>query len=229
MQKTAHLISQDQHAQILLLTLRGLLRARRDTDFATCVRDAALILPVARVIERGFRLLGGGAIPRYVPFDLVIKFLGLAERQGNSVYLLGGQKEDLEKAEANLRVSFPGLQFVGRYSAPYPEHVEDDLIMAIRKSSPSLLLVGSGIEGRELWIWRHRSDLGPCLALWVDDCFEIFSGRKKPIGRKAYDLGLESLAGLVRRPWRILLVFRHLYFYLLVVIQRPKKRRHKAS
>jgi exopolysaccharide biosynthesis WecB/TagA/CpsF family protein len=94
----------------------------------------------------------------------VIRLLSLAERFNRTVYLLGGRKDAVEKAERNLRDSFRGLRLVGRHAGYFPKSQEKNVLLAIKKATPTFLLVGSGLPGRDLW---------------VDDCFELFSGKKK--------------------------------------------------
>jgi len=102
-----------------------------------------------------------------------------AERFSRTVYLLGGRKDEVEKAERNLRDSFRGLRLVGRHAGFYPKSQEKNVLLAIKKATPTFLLVGGGLPGRDLWVLRRKKELTPGIYLWVDDCFELFSGKKK--------------------------------------------------
>jgi N-acetylglucosaminyldiphosphoundecaprenol N-acetyl-beta-D-mannosaminyltransferase len=139
------------------------------------------------------------------------------------VYLLGGRKEHLQRTEKNLRASFPRLRVVGRYAGYYASRVEQDIITAIRKAGPRLILVGSGVPGGELWALRHRKQLTPGVSLWVGDCFEVFAGAKRQIPRGAYLAGLESYSGWLLRPWRLLRAFTRLGFWVRILSSRLRK------
>ena len=89
------------------------------------------------------------------------------------------QREDIEQAERNLRASYPRLRLVGRFSGYFAKPAEKQVLTAIKKASPSFLLVGSGLPGRDLWILRKNRELNPGVCVWVGDCFEVFSGKRQ--------------------------------------------------
>ncbi len=206
--------------QIVLLTMWDLMRARRNPEYRSCVRNASLVLPVSKGILRGARFLKKPVPHRYSPFGFTIRLLGILEKHRRSVYLLGGDRRNLEVSENNLRTSFPDLRIVGRYAGKYPSVMEANIILAIRKASPTLLLTGSGTKGRERWLYRQRNGIGSSIVLWCGDCFEVFAGRKRRVSRALFDRGLEFLPALVRRPWRVLRGFVYLYYGILLVVHR---------
>lgn len=211
------LLENGQHNQVVFLSLRGLLRARRDPEFMRCLRDAALILPVSLPIVKGARFLGTGRLSLINTFEQTIRILSVIEKVKGSVYLLGARKAVLEVAEENLRGSFHGIRVVGRFYGYFPRSVEGDIVTAIKKSAPSLVLVGSGVPGKDKWILKHRKDLNPGISLWGGNCFEIFAGREKQVSRRLHAAGLSVLSGLGRRPWRVGTIFPYLYYLVLLL------------
>ncbi len=143
----AEMLDNGQNNQVVFLSTRGLLRARRDPELARCLREAALVLPVSRALVRGARFLGAGALSLYNEFESVIRILTVVEKAQGAVYLLGARKGTLEAAEDNLRGSFHGIRVVGRYFGFYQKGIEASIVTAIKKSAPHLLLVGSGVAG----------------------------------------------------------------------------------
>ncbi len=211
------LLDNGEHNQIVFLSLRGLLKARRDPELMRCLRDAALILPVSLPIVRGARFLGAGSPSLINTFDHIIRVLSVVEKTKGSVYLLGARKAVLEVAEENLKGSFHGIRVVGRFYGFFPRTVEGDIVTAIKKSSPSMVLVGSGVPGKDKWINRHRRELNPGISLWAGNCFEIFAGVEKQVPRPLHAAGLGALSGIGRRPWRAALVFPYLYYLVLLL------------
>ena len=141
-------------------------------------------------------------------------------RKINPLYLLGSTIRDVRKAESSLRSTYPGLQIVGRYAARYPADRENDVITAIKKSSPTLLLAGKGLKGRHLWLCRKRGDLAPGLSIFEKSCFDVFAGKKpKPDDRTGVRL-TRGFFGALFHPWRFFRVFRYLLFFLLLVVER---------
>jgi N-acetylglucosaminyldiphosphoundecaprenol N-acetyl-beta-D-mannosaminyltransferase len=145
------------------------------------------------------------------------------ERLKGSVYLLGSRKNTLEVAEENVLGSFHGMRVVGRFYGYFPREFEGDIVTAIKKSSPNLLLVGKGVAGKDKWILRHKKDFNPGISLWVGNCFEIFSGSEKQTSKRLHALGLGVLSGIWRKPWRVVAVFPYLYYLFLLVIYRVFK------
>ncbi len=211
------LLENGQHNQIVFLSLRVLLRARNDPELLRCLRDAALVLPVSLPIVNGARFLRAGSPSLFNTFEHTIRILSAIEKVKGSVYLLGARKRVLEVAEENLRGSFHGIRVVGRFYGFFPRHVEGDIVTAIKKSSPSMVLVGSGVPGRDKWILKHRKELNPGLSLWAGNCFEVFAGQERQISRKLHAAGLGVLSGIVRRPWRLAMIFPYLYYVVLLL------------
>jgi N-acetylglucosaminyldiphosphoundecaprenol N-acetyl-beta-D-mannosaminyltransferase len=214
------LLENGQHNQIVFLSVPGLLRARRDQEFSRCLREAALVLPASLAIVRGAGFLDAGRLSLFNPYEFIIRLLSMIEKIKGSVYLLGSRKQTLETAEENLLGSFHGIRVVGRFYGFFPRNIEGNIVMAIKKSSPHLLLVGKGVAAKEKWILRHKKEFNPGLSLWVDNCFEIFSGQEKQTSKKLHAMGLGGLSGLWHRPWHVLRAFAHLYYSILLLAHR---------
>jgi N-acetylglucosaminyldiphosphoundecaprenol N-acetyl-beta-D-mannosaminyltransferase len=213
----AELLGNGQHNQVVFLTLRGLLRARHDTELMRCLREAALVLPISLPIVQGARFLGTGALSLFNSFEGIIRILSVVEKAKGSVYLLGSRKEVLEVSEDNLIGSFHGIRVVGRFYGFFPKHVEGDIVTAIKKSSPSLVLVGTGVPGKDKWIAKHRKALNPGISLWAGNCFEVFAGKEKQTPKRLHAAGLGVLSGIGRRPWRLAVVFPYFYYLILLL------------
>ena len=210
----------ENNGQIMFLTMEALFRARLDPVYYKCLYESTLILPTARGIIRGIYSLRRLKATRYNRFDFVISLLSFAEKNAYPVYFLGGKKEDLEQAEKNVNTSFPNLRVIGRHAGYISGELETKVITAIRKSRPVFLLVGRGVKGREMWVHRHRQELQSGIVVWVDNCIEIFAGKHKYVSERLFAAGLESMAGLVKKPWKLFLFFRYIYFNLLLLFYK---------
>ena len=219
----AEMMDNGQNNHVVFLSSRGLLRARADAELARCLREASLVLPVSRALVRGARFLGAGEPSLFNRFEFVIRILSLVEKAKGSVYLLGARKRTIEIAEENLRGSFHGIRVVGRYFGFFPKTIEASIVMAIKKSSPHLLLAGSGVAGREKWILRHRKELNPGISLFAGNCFEVFAGEEKQVSKKLHAAGLGALSGFWRRPWKAAAVLPFLWYLILLVVTKVFK------
>lgn len=217
------LVARGQPTQIVLIRWWDFMRARRDRGYRACLRDADLVLPVSRSIVFAARFLRGVRPARFMPFDFVIRALGALEDRGRSIYLLGGDAHSLRTVEQNLRETFPGLRFVGRYTGNYGRQLESDIITAIRKAHPDFVLIGPGAPAGDRWVTRHRTELSPSIFLYAPDVFDVFAERRRRGSRTAFRRGLDFLPDLLRRPWRILRFFPYLWFLVLLLIFRVFK------
>jgi N-acetylglucosaminyldiphosphoundecaprenol N-acetyl-beta-D-mannosaminyltransferase len=210
--------------QIVLLSIWDLMKARKDGEFRTMIAGASLVLPISLSIIKGARFLRKSEPVRYMPFDFAVKLLAALERRGKSVYVLGSSRTSIQKAEANIKSTFPGLRVVGRFAGRYPRHMEASIIEAVRKATPSLLMVGSGVPGRERWIPRNLSRFNSGIYLWCSDLFEVFAERRGKPPRGLFEKGLEWLPYLARRPWKAYRIFTILHYKLLLIITRLRHR-----
>ena len=210
--------------QIIFLSVWDLLKARRKGDFADCVRNADLVLPVSKSILRGARFLKKDVPVRYNPFTTVINILSILENHFKTLYLLGGRKKTVMAAEKHVSATFKGLQIVGRYVGYYPKSVENDIIQAIYKASPSLVLVSEGIKEKNCWAYTRRNSFSSSIFLYDKDMIGIFGDRIKRVDEKAFERGHEIWHEIVRNPLKIFLLFQWIRYNILLVWYKTFKK-----
>ena len=208
------------HRQIVLLDFHEMMKSRWINKRRRALIQAALVIPVSSLIVKAAGFLKKEVPPLRRTYPFIIRLLGILEQKNKSAYLLGSTMKGVRSAEETLRTTFPGLQIVGRYSARFPENREKDIVTAIKKASPTLLLAGKGLKGQHLWISRNRKRFSPGLAIWEKHCLDVFAGKKS----KPNDLSSARLSrgffGALVRPWRFFRVFRYLFFFLLLLVDR---------
>jgi len=205
---------------IVLLSLWDLLRARRNKEYREYIINASLVIPISKSLVTGAKFLTGKQIYRYMPFNFIISILSILEKRELSLYLLGGSSRVLTKTEKNIRYTFPGLKIVGRYEGKIRKAERPAINEAIRKASPTLLLVGKKVLGGELWIARNSNHLNSGFRLWCSDLFEVFTGKKYRPGKAVFEKGLESIGYCVRNPFRLFRIFPYLYYKLLLLLYK---------
>jgi len=203
--------------QIVFLSIWDLLKARRKNDFSECIKNADLILPVSKSILRGAKFLRKPVPVRYNPFNAVIQVLGILDSHYKSLYLLGSHKKTLMKTEKNVRDTFPGLKIVGRYVGYYPKQDEDDIVQAIFKSQPSLVLVSEGIKDKNCWAYKRRNRFSSSIFLYYKDCFGIFSERIQRIKEKTFNRGHEIFVEIAHNPFKLFLIFPYMRYKIILM------------
>lgn len=221
-QRIVELLEDEERHHIAFLSLWDFVRARGKSEFAQSIRNATLVLPTSRLIVWAVRYLTDSDVPRFLPFDFVIRLLTLLEQKGKSVYLLGAQPGDLNTAASNLRGSYPKLPIVGRCAGFFPVSYESNIILAIHKASPALILAGKGLPGKEKWLYAHRKQLGPGLSLWCGDCFDVFAGRRQRPSREAWSKGTDYLPNLFRKPWRLVRIPVYLWYLMVLLYYKAR-------
>ncbi|HWR11916.1 MAG TPA: WecB/TagA/CpsF family glycosyltransferase [Rectinemataceae bacterium] len=114
----------------------------------------------------------------YAPLKTLALFLSALEQRRGSVFLVGGNLPTLQKAEANVRSTFPELRVVGRAAGDYREEDETAIMRALQKSTPDMIIVGSPVKDGELWIPRHMRYTKAGIFLYEADIMEILAGKR---------------------------------------------------
>ena len=210
----------DRGRDIVLLSLWDLLRARRNNEYRNYVLNAALVIPISKSLVSGARFLTGKKVIRYMPFNFVISLLSILEKQEHSLYLLGGGSQVLKKTEKNIHTTFPRLRIVGRREGSIRKQEEPAVIEAIRKASPTLLLVGKGVRREELWIARNSGRLSSGLRLWCSDLFDVFAEKKRRPSDAVFEKGLEGIGFCFRNPLRFFRIIPYFRYKLLLLIYK---------
>lgn len=206
--------------QVVLINFFDLMRARRRKDFMKTLNEASLVIPIAGSITRGIKFLGKNPSFRYRPFDFVIKILGIMEKYQKTLYLIGGKQHANQTVYNNMRISFPGLNIVGRFTGFYSPQMEENILLAIKKASPSFLLAGDGLKGADKWLNSRKEYFNPGIYLYCSECFAIFSGKKKKGSKKAWESGAEIIPEVLKNPLKLLRGFLRLHYTFLLLIYR---------
>ncbi len=213
----------DGHKPIVFLTYSRFMRARRDPDFLAQLNRAALVIPVSKSLELGCRFLHLSEPVRHYPFDFTIRFLGALEDKHRTLYLLGENHEAVQTIAANMRTSFPGITLVGRHTGHYHRDKEEPILLAIQKSTPTILLIGPGIPGREKWAFRQGAHLPVKISIQSEETFRIMAGKKKRPSKAAFRKGTFELHRSLANPLRLMRVFSYLWYGFQLLIGRLRK------
>lgn len=216
----------DGNKAIVFLTYSKFMKARRDPDFLAQLHRAALIVPVSKSLEAGCRFLKLPELVRHYPFDFLIRFLGALEEHRRTLYLLGEHHEGIQTIASTMRTSFPGLNLVGRHTGFYHRDKEEPILQAIRKATPTALLVGPGVPGREKWPFRQGADLPVRITIHSEESFRIMAGRKRRASKVSFRKGTHELQRSLINPLRLFRVASYFWFGVLLLVQRlwPKTR-----
>ncbi|MBR6566183.1 MAG: WecB/TagA/CpsF family glycosyltransferase [Spirochaetaceae bacterium] len=203
--------------QIVFLNIWDLLKARRNSKFRECLVNADLVLPVSKSIIKGANKLQLAPPVRYNPFSTIISCLSILDSHYKSLYLFGGRKRALSKAEKNVHATFPNVRLVGRYVGNYSKDMERDIIAAMYKASPSFVLVSDGVSEKDCWAYNRRNKFSSSLFLYNKDIINIFAKRTKRISSSVFDKGMEIWIEILHNPLKIFLFLPYIWYNLLLL------------
>jgi len=192
--------------QICFIDEKKLGRTEKVSEYSSMVSSADLILPatvslIKKILDpRGKSSafdLHGIAVPQsqeeylslfppegeedtppreYSPLHTLDILMSALELRNGTVFLIGGTTPYLQRAERNLKCTFPRLRLVGRSPGNYLPREEADLMTALQKTAPDLILVGSLVAGGELWIPRHMNCTRSGIFFFDDSIIEVLAG-----------------------------------------------------
>ncbi len=206
--------------QIVFLSVWDLLKARHKGDFSECIRNANLVLPISKSILRGAKFLKKPVPERYNPFTAVIQILTILEQHYKTLYMLGSTKNTLQKAAENIKATFPNLRVIGRYVGYYPKNMEDDIISAIFKAQPSLVLLSDGVKDKNCWSYKRRNRFSSSIFLYYKEAFGIFSEKIKRTDEKTFARGHEIYREIMHNPFKIFLIFPYMKYKILLFVYK---------
>jgi len=172
----------------LVLSKSAALSARAAKAASDCIASGrSLPLRSVKIAVRRREFLSFFGTPKenqalntvYRPVAVLSNLLSTLEERSGSVFLIGGRQAYLAKAESNLRATFPALRIVGRSPGDFGGR-EDQVLRALQKASPDLVLLGSMVRETELWIPRTMRSTKSGIFLQESSIIETLAG----IGRK---------------------------------------------
>ncbi|MBO4387767.1 MAG: WecB/TagA/CpsF family glycosyltransferase, partial [Treponema sp.] len=169
---------------------------------------------------RGAKFLKKDIPLKHNPFNTLISIMSILETHLKSIYLLGGRKKTVMAATKNVMNTFKTLQVVGRYVGYYPKNVEDDIIQAIYKASPSLVLVSEGIKEKDCWSYKRRNRFSSSIFLYYRDAIGIFGDRIKRVSETSFNRNTEIWHEIIKNPLKVFLIFPWLHYNILLVWYR---------
>lgn len=196
--------------QVVTVNLQFLGYAFRNPEFARVVNQASLVVADGMPAIWLSRLSGFPIQERITGHELLDACAGLAQRNGYSLFLLGGGSGAGEEAAKRLCARFPGLRIAGVHQGRFSEsgfgttaEEEERAIAAIREARPDFLFVGLGCGKQEFWIHHHLQAIEVPVCVGVGGVLDVLAGRVTRAPRWMQRTGLEWSYRLLQEPRRL--------------------------
>ncbi len=182
-------------------------RSVSDPALRALYREADLIVADGAPLVWAARLKGQPLPERVAGSDLIWMLAERAEREGRSLYLLGGAGRAAERAAERLVERWPGLRIAGLASPwisipPTPKElgqISDEL----QRVSPDLICVAFGSPKQELVISALRSKLPGAWMMGCGISLSFVAGDVRRAPRWMRRAGLEWVHRLAQEPQRL--------------------------
>jgi N-acetylglucosaminyldiphosphoundecaprenol N-acetyl-beta-D-mannosaminyltransferase len=127
----------------------------------------------------------------------------LATRKHYRVYVLGGEREVLDRALARLRREYPALTIVGHHDGYFSEDDEPAVAAEIRASRADMLFVAMPSPRKEYFLARWGDELEVPFTMGVGGAIDVVAGTRRRAPVLLQRLGLEWSFRLVQEPKRL--------------------------
>lgn len=202
-----------------------LMIAQKNSKLRHVLNQCDLVVPDGAGILWAGEQIGTPFPERVTGADLAEALLTLSPKKEWPVYFLGGAPGVAEKAAKCFGEKHGKLLMAGVHDGYFDQEEEKNIIREIRENGTKLLFVGMGVPKQETWLYEHKDELGPVVAMGVGGVFDIMAGNLKRAPLWMQKNRLEWAYRLFLQPSRIGRMMA-LPRYMLAVKAWNKQRKH---
>jgi N-acetylglucosaminyldiphosphoundecaprenol N-acetyl-beta-D-mannosaminyltransferase len=203
--------------------------SRHSQEYFDAVHRADLVLNDGVGLDLAARINGASFPDNLNGTDLIPQLLAIANQFRWSVYLLGAKPGVADRAAESIGQEFPNIRMCGTEDGYFADR-EDDVVAAINRTRPDLLLVGMGNPQQEIFIDRMLTEgrlASVRLAIGVGAYLDFAAGRFERAPRVVRALRMEWGWRLVQEParmWRRYLIgnWSFLFWTLVYRLRQPE-------
>lgn len=189
-----------------------------DEALRALLNSAELMLPDGAGVVLASKLLKRPLRQKVAGVEFAEGLLGVLEKTGQSLYLLGGKPGIGELAAEKMRRKHPDLRIAGIADG----YFQDDapVVEKINASGARALFVCLGAPKQEQFMARHRQTLNVRLMAGLGGSLDAFAGTVRRAPRWMIRCNLEWLYRLMKEPKRFKRMLRLPKYLRAVVCKR---------
>ena len=211
------LLSGDHAACVVTPNAEIAYEALHDEALRTLLNRADLMLPDGAGVVLASKLLKTPVKQKVAGVDFADGLLGILEKTGQSLYLLGSKPGIGELAAQKMMQKHPKLKIAGIADGYFKD--EGPVIEKINASGADALFVCLGAPKQEQFMFRHQGELHVRLMAGLGGSLDSFAGTVKRAPKWMIRLNLEWLYRLSKEPKRFKRMLR-LPKYLWAVLRK---------
>ena len=185
-------------------------------DMKEIVNSAELVIPDGIGVQLGL-MIYGYKIKRIAGIEFAHRMLAEAEKNSQSVALIGAKPEVIEKAKENIQKEFSNLYITYVQDGYFSD--TERVLNDIKIRQPRLVLCALGSPKQEMFISQAKKLLPDSLFIGVGGSFDVWSGMVKRAPKICQTLCLEWLYRTIKEPQRFKRIFPTLPLFVLRVLK----------
>lgn len=212
------LLRGDKAAYVVTPNAEIAYEALHDVQLREMLNGADLMLPDGAGVVLASKLLRTPVKQKVAGVDFAAGLLGVLERNGQSLYLLGGKPGIGELAAQKMLEAHPQLRIAGIADGYFRD--EAPVIEKINASGADALFVCLGAPKQERFMVQHRQELHVHLMAGLGGSLDAFAGTVQRAPAWMIRLNLEWLYRLIREPKRFRRMLRLPKYLWAVMLKR---------
>ena len=192
--------------------------ALHDGQLREMLNGADLMLPDGAGVVLASKLLRTPVKQKVAGVDFAAGLLGILERNGQSLYLLGGKTGIGELAAQKMLEAHPQLRIAGIADGYFQD--EAPVIAKINASGADALFVCLGAPKQERFMVQYQQELHVHLMAGLGGSLDAFAGTVQRAPAWMIRLNLEWLYRLIREPKRFRRMLRLPKYLWAVMLKR---------
>ncbi len=140
--------------------------------------------------------------------DLVYPLLEMMNKNGYSLFIVGGKEDVAAKAMENIKDKYEDIKIAGFYSPPYgfekDEKETDKTIEKINEANPQVVLLCLSAPKQEKFYSRNKDKLISATYVCAGATVDFLAGQIKRAPKWMSSIGLEWFFRLLKEPKRLI-------------------------
>lgn len=223
-QKTRELIETSKKTcQIIVApNTEFIMTAQKDKEFYEILKQSKLATPDSVGIMLGGKLQKQPFKERIPGQSYFREIFKCSEKEGWTIYLLGGKGDVPIRAKQKLEQDFPKARIVGVHEGYFEQDSEEEVINEINKLKPNVLFVAMGAPKQEKWIYKNKDKLEVDVAAGQGGTFDYEAGEIPRAPLFFQKLGIEWLWRLMKQPSRIIRMMALPKYLIKILLKKDK-------
>lgn len=203
------IVESSQAGYSVAINAEKIWRYDKDVEFTSIVDKSVFPYPDGAGAVLGLKWLHGIKSQKN---NMPIKALEAANKGGLKTFIVGANEANHNKAIDIIVSRYPELDLVGHM---HGYHGKQDIIQAVAKVRPQLILVAMGSPRQELFAAELLSKVNSGFVIGCGGALDILSGAQNRAPQFMIDNNLEWFYRLYKQPWR----FRRQLFLPVFIIR----------